>query len=391
MSVTGFNTRAVGSGEIKDENYGNVVTPIFENATFIYPNNSPSRKEDKNTKDSYIYSRWGNPTVSALEEKYSSLEGASNSLVFSSGMAAITTLMLSLDMKKKKLLSVIDLYGQTLSFFKNKFTKISGNEVELVTTDALNEMEISSKDYGAVYLESITNPSLKVADIANIGKKCREEGVTLIVDATFASPFNQNPLEMGSDFVVHSGTKYLNGHSDTMSGFIGSNRDLALQFDMRKNLGGTIDAFQAYLVQRGMKTLGLRMERHNKNAMEIAEFLQEQSNVLEVFYPGLEDSPYHQIAKRNLRGYGGMLSFRVKGGLEGARKFIFSLKHISPAPSLGGVESLVTLPVDTSHGSVNTQDRNIMGVTEDMVRFSVGIEDSDDLIEDISKSLSQLA
>ncbi|MGP6207532.1 trans-sulfuration enzyme family protein [Cuniculiplasma sp. SKW3] len=391
MSGTGFNTRAVGSGEIKDEDYGNVVTPIFENATFIYPNNNPSRKEDKNTKDSYIYSRWGNPTVTALEEKYASLEGATHSLAFSSGMAAITTLMLSLDMNRKKILSVIDLYGQTLSFFKNKFTKMSGNMVELVTTDSLNDMEISSKEYGAVYLESITNPSIKVADIKNIGKKCREEGVTLIVDATFASPFNQNPLEMGSDFVVHSGTKYLNGHSDTMSGFIGSNRDLTLQFDMRKNLGGTIDSFQAYLVQRGMKTLGLRMERHNKNAMEIAEFLQEQSNVLEVFYPGLEDSPYHQIAKRNLKGYGGMLSFRVKGGLEGARKFIFALKHISPAPSLGGVESLVTLPVDTSHGSVNPQDRKIMGVTEDMVRLSVGIEDSDDLIEDISRSLSQIA
>ena len=390
MSNKGFNTRAVGSGEIKDENYGNVVTPIFENATFIYPNKNPSRKEDKNTKDSYIYSRWGNPTVTALEEKYASVEGANNSLAFSSGMAAITSLMLSLDLKGKKVLSVIDLYGQTLSFFKNKFARMTGNEVDLVSTDTLNGLDIITKDYGAVYLESITNPSIKVADLTNIGKICKEQGITLIVDATFASPFNQTPLEIGADYVVHSGTKYLNGHSDTMSGFIGSNKDLASQFDMRKNLGGTIDSFQAYLVQRGMKTLGLRMERHNKNARDIAEFLHEHSKVLEVFYPGLEDSPYHQVAKRNLGGYGGMLSFRVKGGLDGARKLIFSLKHISPAPSLGGVESLVTLPVDTSHSSVNSQDRKIMGVTDDMVRLSVGIEDVEDLIEDISSSLSHL-
>ncbi len=390
MEKEGFNTRAVGSGEIKDKRYGNVVTPIFENATFIYPNNSSERIEDWNTKDSYIYSRWGNPTVSALEKKYASLEGVKNSLSFSSGMAAITSLMLSMELKGKKVLSVIDLYGQTLSFFKNKFHSMTGSKIDLVSTDEINEMDSIPEEYGLVYIESITNPSIRVADVRKTGKLCRERGIKMVVDATFASPYNQNPVKMGADYVVHSGTKYLNGHSDTMSGFIGTDLNMERQFDMRKNLGGTLDAFQAYLIQRGMKTLGLRMERHNSNAMAIAQYLQENSKVIEVFYPGLEDSPYKKIADENLRGYGGMLSFRVKGGLDGARKFLFSSKIISPAPSLGGVESLATLPVDTSHGSTSAEDRKKMGVTEDMVRFSVGIEDVDDLIEDISNSLAQI-
>ncbi len=390
MEKEGFNTRAVGSGEIKDKRYGNVVTPIFENATFIYPNSSPERIEDWNTKDSYIYSRWGNPTVSALEKKYASLEGVKNSLSFSSGMAAITSLMLSMELKGKKVLSVIDLYGQTLSFFKNKFHSMTGSKIDLVSTDEINEMDSIPEDYGLVYIESITNPSIRVADVRKMGKLCRESGIKMVVDATFASPYNQNPVRIGADYVVHSGTKYLNGHSDTMSGFIGTDLNMERQFDMRKNLGGSLDAFQAYLIQRGMKTLGLRMERHNSNAMAIAEYLQENSKVIEVFYPGLEDSPYKKIADENLRGYGGMLSFRVKGGLDGARKFLFSSRIISPAPSLGGVESLSTLPVDTSHGSTSAEDRKKMGVTEDMVRFSVGIEDVDDLIEDISNSLAQI-
>ena len=387
----GFNTKAVSEGELKDKRFGNVTTPIFETATFLYPNFTPDRYSDDKTNDSFIYSRWGNPTVNALEKKYASLENVSHGMTFSTGMAAITSLLLSMGKMEKKVLSIFDLYGQTLSFFKNKYSAMTGNRIDIISVDKMNSANFNPSEYSMIYLESITNPSMKVLDLVELGKICRENNITLITDATFASPYNQNPSELGSDFVVHSGTKYLNGHSDTMSGFIGSDHDLMKTFDMRKNLGGSLDAFQAFLIQRGLKTLGLRMERHNNNTIQIAEFLKEHSKVIDVMYPGLTDNKYHSIGKKNLRGFGGMLSFRVKGGLEGARKFLSSLEYIAPAPSLGGVESLATLPVDTSHASASMEDRKSIGVTEDMVRFSTGIEDPEDLIEDIGKALSQIS
>ena len=387
----GFNTKAVSEGELKDKRFGNVTTPIFETATFLYPNFTPDRYSDEKTNDSFIYSRWGNPTVNALEKKYASLEDVKHGLSFSTGMAAITSLLLSMGKMEKRALSIFDLYGQTLSFFKNKYTAMTGNKIDIISVDQMNSGDFNPSEYSMIYLESITNPSMKVLDLVELGKICRENHITLITDATFASPYNQNPAKLGSDFVVHSGTKYLNGHSDTMSGFIGTDHDLMKTFDMRKNLGGSLDAFQAFLIQRGLKTLGLRMERHNKNTLQIAEFLKEHSKVIDVMYPGLTDNKYHSIGKKNLRGFGGMLSFRVKGGLEGARKFLFSLEYIAPAPSLGGVESLATLPVDTSHASASMEDRKSIGVTEDMVRFSTGIEDPEDLIEDIGKALSQIS
>ena len=371
----GFNTKAVSECELKDKRFGNVTTPIFETATFLYPNFTPDRYNDEKTNDSFIYSRWGNPTVNALEKKYSSLENVSHGMSFSTGMAAITSLLLSMGKMEKKALSIFDLYGQTLSFFKNKYSGMTGNNIDIISVDRMNALDFNPSEYSMIYVESITNPSMKVLDLVELGKICRENHITLITDATFASPFNQNPVALGSDYVVHSGTKYLNGHSDTMSGFIGSDNDLAKTFDMRKNLGGSLDAFQAFLIQRGLKTLGLRMERHNKNTLQIAEFLKEHSKVIDVMYPGLTDNKYHSIGKKNLRGFGGMLSFRVKGGLEGARKFLSSLEYIAPAPSLGGVESLATLPVDTSHASASMEDRKSIGVTEDMVRFSTGIEE----------------
>ncbi len=389
MSKRGFNTRAVSSGELKDKKYGNVVTPIFQNATFLYPNYTEGSTKDPNTGDSFIYSRWGNPTVTALEEKYASLEGAAHALSFSTGMAGITSLMMSLVGKKKRVLSIMDLYGQTLSFFKNKLPKY-GLDVDIISIDKLNSIDFDVTKYDVIYTESITNPSMKVLDLKTIGELCNKNGITLIVDATFCSPYNQNPLDLGADYVVHSGTKYLNGHSDTMSGFVSSNTDLSDIFDMRKNLGATLDAFQAYLIQRGMKTLGLRMRQHNSNAMEVAQFLKENSNVISVNYPGLKDDRYHSIAEKNMRGFGGMLSFRVKGGIKGARNFMKGLESISAAPSLGGVESLATLPIDTSHGSVSQDDRKVMEVTEDMVRLSVGIEDPEDLKEELGKALSHV-
>ena len=385
----GINTRAVSAGELKIKEFGNVVTPIFQNATFIYPNYESGAINDPSTGKPYIYSRWGNPTVNSLEQKYAAIEGSEFGISFSSGMSAISCLAMSKLKRGMKLLSASELYGQTYSYFLNKLMEI-GIDVTFMDTNNLNEGSFKASDYDMIYAESITNPTDMVTDIQLLGSLCKDTDTELAIDATFASPVNQNPLGLGADYVVHSGTKYISGHSDAICGFLGTNDDPGAIFDMRKNLGPVLDPTQAYIISRGMKTIGLRVERQNENAMKISKFLEENGKVESVFYPGLDSSPYHKIAKRNLKGYGGMLSFEIKGGLDQARKFLGKLRYITPAPSLGGVESLATLPIDTSHSSMPKAQREKIGINDGLVRFSCGIEDAEDLIEDMKEALDFL-
>ncbi len=387
--VAGINTRAVSSGELKIKEFGNVVTPIFQNATFIYPNYEKGAINDPATGKPYLYTRVGNPTINSLEQKYSSIEGSKFGISFSSGMSAISSLIFSTMKRGMKLLSASELYGQTHAFFTNKLREY-GIEITFIDTDSLNKGSFKASNYDMIYAESITNPTDKVTDIELLGSICSKSKAKLVIDATFASPVNQNPLNLGADFVIHSGTKYLSGHSDTICGFIGLNTDPKEIQDTRKNFGSVLDPTQAFLISRGMKTVGIRVERQNENAQKIAEFLEQNQKIENVFYPGLKSSPYNEIASRNLRGFGGMLSFEIKGGLESARKFMGKLKYISPAPSLGGVESLATLPVDTSHSLMSREEREKIGIRDGLVRFSCGIEDAEDLIEDISNALDFL-
>ncbi len=298
MALKGFNSKAVHAGDLRIPQIGNVVTPIFENSTFEYPNDNKDAYMDKTRDLPYIYSRWGNPTIQSLEEKYACLDHCEYGLAFSSGMAAITSAILGTLKKGDNLLSINELYGQTFYFFSNVLKNYSIN-VDFISVDDLNELKINKKNYKAIYIESITNPLLEVPDIIKISKYCKENNIILIDDATFASPYNQNPIDSGADIVVHSGTKYISGHSDLLIGLIGTSKDYYKNMvTMRKTLGAIPDAFQSYLAYRGLKTLGLRMEKHNENGNKILEFLNKSENVVTVYYPGLNNNKYNKIASK---------------------------------------------------------------------------------------------
>ncbi|MGC8562691.1 MAG: PLP-dependent transferase [Thermoplasmata archaeon] len=383
----GFNTMAVQSGELRDERVGNVTTPIFETSTFYNPNSTPNAYSDHTRNKPFMYTRWGNPTLEALEKKYASLDEVEEALSFSTGMGAITSTILSLVRKGDRLISVKELYGETFIFF-TRFLSSMGIEVHLAKLDDLNRGTIDLKEFSGIYTESIVNPTLGVCDVGLLGKTAEEAGIPLIVDATFASPFNQNPSKLGAAFTLHSGTKYIGGHSDILLGLAGFERSrMEAVWAKRRLLGASPDPIQAYLGLRGLKTLGLRMKAHNENAMEVAKFLSEHRNVERVLYPGLDTSPYYSIAKKNLKGYGGMVSFELVGGLVAAKNMSKKLKIFSYAPSLGGVESLFTLPAETSHSNLSPIERKELGISDGLVRMSVGIEDKDDLIEDLKAAL----
>ncbi len=386
----GFNTRAVQAGEIKDPRFGNVTTPIFQTSTFEAPNTTENAYIDNTTGKPFMYGRWGNPTIQAFEEKYASLEGSGHALAFSSGMGAISATVLSMVGKGEKLLALNELYGQTYTLFARTMRGL-GIETDFLTLSEINRAEFDARKYKAVFIESIVNPTMGVADVKRIARVCSEADVPLIVDATFASPYNQRPIELGARVVVHSVTKYIGGHSDLIMGIAGcSGKEFSGTANLRKALGTNPDPIQSYLAMRGLKTLGLRMEKHNSNGMTLSRFLSDHQKIRKVMYPGLETSEFHSIAKENLSGYGGMLAFEVKGGIQAARTLMKNLRIASPAPSLGGVESLITLPVDTSHGGLTPEERMKAGIPDGLVRFSAGIEDAEDLIEDFNLALEKI-
>ncbi len=382
----GFNTRAVQEGEFRDEKVGNVSTPIYETSTF-FSNQPEDAILDHTRNKPYMYTRWGNPTLQALERKYASLDSVEEALSFSSGMAAISSVIFSFLRKGDRLLSIRELYGETFILF-TKILPTLGIDVDFVSLAELNGADIDFKRYKAVYAESIINPTLGVSDLDAVGKILNDLNVLFIVDATFASPYNQNPSKFGVDIAIHSGTKYIGGHSDILLGLAGFRKELLQSiWSQRKAQGGVPDPLQAFLGLRGLKTLGIRMKTHNDNAMAVARFLSEHEKIRRVFYPGLESFAYHEIARRNLSGFGGMVSFEVNGGHEEASNFLRKLRLCSYAPSLGGVETLITSPIETTHLYVTPQDRRQMGIEDSLVRLSVGIEDKEDIIEDLKQAL----
>ncbi|MCE5296813.1 MAG: aminotransferase class I/II-fold pyridoxal phosphate-dependent enzyme [Euryarchaeota archaeon] len=386
----GFSTRSVDAGELKGIK-GSVNTPIFQTSTFFYPTEDESTWNGAVPKGTYLYSRQGNPTIEAAENKIAALEGAERALVFSSGMAATSTLALSLLNSGDKMVSMEDIYGGSYNLFKNDLSRlgISTKFVSSVHTDDI--VAALSPDVKLLWLESPTNPLLKIVDIPEICKAAKEMGVLVAVDSTFASPINQNPIELGADLVMHSCTKYLNGHSDLLAGTVAGSNELMAEISKRRTtMGGVIDPFGAFLLLRGMKTLAVRMRQHNANAMMIATYLQGHEKVQKVNYPGLPSHPQHELARKIMRGFGGMVSFDVKGGVQGAERFMRSLELINRASSLGGVESLASMPLNTSHTAFTPEDRLKLGITDSMIRLSVGIEDAEDLIDDLERSLGQI-
>ncbi len=382
----GFSTRSIHAGEVPDFRDGSsadVVVPIHLSTTFA--------RQKVESPHEFEYSRSLNPTRKALEEKYASIEKAKYGLAFASGLAAQTTLLFSLLKSGDHIIASDDLYGGSKRLFDHVLAPfhITASYVDL--TIAENIRHHIQPNTRMIWLESVTNPLLKVCDVTALSRIGNESGIITVVDNTFPTPCFFNPLEAGASISLHSSTKYMAGHSDVISGAIMLSDD-ALYEKIHYNqnaMGGIASPFDSYLILRGIKTLSARMVMHNLNAMEIAKFLENHSKINRVIYPGLSSHPQHVRSLKFFRGFGGMITFELKGTAAETKTFLESLKIFTIAESLGGVESLVELPSIMTHASMSKEDRQKVGITDNMIRMSVGIEDLDDLIDDLKSALNE--
>jgi cystathionine beta-lyase/cystathionine gamma-synthase len=338
-----------------------------------------------------FYTRYGNPTHTVAESAIAELEGTDAALLFASGMCAVTTTVLGLLKSGDHIVAQRDIYGGVTKFFTQWLPKL-GIEVTLVdTNDYEQHVRAIRASTRMLYLESPTNPVARVIDLKKVAGIAKQHNLISMIDSTFATPINQRPAEYGIDLVMHSGTKYFGGHSDLIAGIVAGRQDLIDQIhETRTTLGGSMDPHAAWLLLRGIKTLAVRVQRQNENALKIAQFLAQHPKVRRVFYPFLEGNPQRALAMEQMSGGGGVLSFEVDGTGDDARRLAESLRLFTLAASLGGVDSLVTIPVLTSHAMISAEERRKMGVTEQMIRLSVGIESADDLIADLDRGLGTL-
>jgi cystathionine beta-lyase/cystathionine gamma-synthase len=368
-----------------------LTTPIYETTTFIFENAAEVRAFNEGQSKKFLYSRYGNPTTLAVEQTIARIEGAETAMLFASGMAATSTALLALLTSGDEVVCSAAIYGGTLHLLADLFKHYS-IKARFVTLDELRQPERVIGDRTKVlWFESPINPTLRCVDIATIAAACRARSVISIIDNTFASPLNQQPLAMGVDVVMESVTKYINGHSDVTAGALAGPVSLMKDIDKtRRLLGGIVDPQAAYAIGRGMKTLSVRMERHNANGMAVARWLEAQKGkrVEAVYYPGLESHPDHALAKKQMKGFGGMVCVDLGGGQDRAERFFDKLKVFKRAASLGGVESLCSLPVLTSQWGHTDAQLAEAGVTRSMARLSVGLEDPQDLIEDLDQALN---
>jgi len=366
-----------------------VVEPICLAATYEFEC-TDDLVDVVRTGEGYIYSRWDNPTVRAAEAAVAALEKYESAQAFSSGMAAITTAIMALISKGDRVISMSETYGGTFAFVNHVLPRL-GIETVSVTLDEPDRLPAEIERGGRLlYLESPTNPLLRVVDIARLSAAAHAEGMVVLLDSTFASPVNQSPKALDVDVTLHSATKYLGGHHDLMAGFACCDGDLAARiWEHRKIFGGVLDAHVAYLVLRGLKTLRLRVEKQNENAMALARFLEAHPKVAATNYPGLESHPDHEIAKRQMSGFGGMLSFDIDTDFQGAKRFMDSLRLIKLATSLGGVSSLATQPATNTHVGLSPEERQKVGISDSLIRLSVGIEDVSVLQADMEQALAK--
>ena len=379
-----FSTKAIHVGEEPDfHNKGDVVVPIHLSTTF-------ARKDPNSPTGGYEYTRTGNPTRYALEKKLASIEDAKFGLAFASGLAAESTVLLSLVRSGDEIVASDDLYGGTRRIFDKVFRNFS---VEYRTADMTADLdEKMFRGKKMVWIESPSNPLMKIIDIRRVAEMAHENGSLVVVDNTFASPYFQNPLKLGADLVLHSTTKYINGHSDSLGGAVMLNDpEIYEKIKFNQNaIGAVLSPFDSFLTLRGIKTLGVRMERHERNATEFSRYLEESEGVERVLYPGLESFPYHKLAERQMSGYGGMLSFYMKGGTNRVKSFLSNLKYFSLAESLGGVESLIEQPFSMTHASIPMDERIRLGIRENLLRVSVGLEEVTDLVDDFENAFSKM-
>jgi cystathionine gamma-lyase len=381
ISTSGFGTKAIHAGQEPDPRTGAVMVPIYQTSTFAQ--SSPGKHTG------YEYARTGNPTRTAYEACVASLENGKYALAFSSGLATIDTLLHTLKSGDHVICSD-DVYGGTFRLF-DKVLRRFGLDFTFMDLSDLSKVKAAFRpNTRMLWIESPTNPMLKIFDIKALATLAREKNVLSIVDNTFMSPYFQRPLDLGADAVIHSVTKYMNGHSDVVGGvFITSRDDLYESVKFLQNSVGAVPGPQdCFLVMRGLKTLHVRMKEHEQNAFEIAKFLEAHPKVTKVLYPGLPSHPQHELARAQMHGFGGMISFEVKGGLNEATRVLEKTRLFTLAESLGGVESLIEHPAIMTHASVPVENRKALGISDSLIRISVGIEDVKDLIADLSQALS---
>jgi len=384
------STRSVHGTEKLDESTGSVLAPIYQTVTFGFRRAEDVRKAVNGETDDFVYTRWDNPTTRILENKLADLEGAGACAFFSSGMAAISTAILTDLRRGDHVLATRDLYGETYRLIQEILPGF-GVRTTLVDPEDAESMARRVRDNTKiVYIETPTNPTLKLVDIRAAARVAHSVGAKLIVDNTFSSPLGQRPLKLGADMVVHGATKYLNGHSDVMAGAAaGRSEDIKRIRRMRKVLGGTLDPHAAFMVLRGIKTLAIRMKKHNESAAALTAFLESHPKVRKVNYPGLESHPQHALALRQMNGFGGMFSFELKGTMKEATRFTEALKLATMGASLGAVETLVVQPAAMTHTQLTPEDRRKTGITDTLIRVSVGIEDAEDIIADFAQALAK--
>lgn len=379
----GFSTRAIHAGQAPDPSTGAVMTPIYATSTYV--------QESPGVHKGYEYSRTQNPTRMAYERCVADLEGGTAGFAFASGLAATATVLDMLN-SGDHVIAMDDLYGGTFRLFDKVRQRSAGLHFSFVDLADISAVEAAIRpNTKMIWVETPTNPMLKLVDLKAIADLCRERGILSVCDNTFATPYNQNPLASGFDMVMHSATKYLNGHSDIVGGMIvvGDNPALVERMGFLQNSVGAVQGpFDSFLALRGLKTLALRMERHNANALDIARWLEAHPAVERVIYPGLESHPQHALAKRQMRGFGGMISVFLKGDLATARRFLERVQLFALAESLGGVESLIEHPAIMTHASVPETTRQHLGIHDNFVRLSVGVENVEDLKADLDRALN---
>jgi cystathionine gamma-lyase len=386
MKKFGFSTLSIHAGQKPDPTTGAIMTPVYMSSTYV--------QESPGVHKGYEYSRTHNPTRRAFEDCMAALEGGNRGFAFASGCAATTTILMQLK-AGDHVVAMDDMYGGTFRLFDKVFRHL-GIEFSFVDLTKPGELEKNLRPQTRMlWIETPTNPMLKIAPIEALAQTCKRHNnqIQVVVDNTFASPYFQNPLKLGADVVVHSATKYIGGHSDTVGGVaVTQSNEIADKLAFLSNSsGGILGPFDSFVLLRSLKTLGVRMKAHEQNASIIAQFLESHQEVEKVLYPGLPSHPQHKLAKEQMRGFGGMISFFLKGDLKKTRKFLESLTLFSLAESLGGVESLVEHPAIMTHASVPAENRKSLGIHDNFIRLSVGIEDSQDLIDDLKFAFDQSA
>jgi len=384
-----LSTRAIHAGEARRRYADSITTPIIQTSTFTFRDSKHIEAFTKRGKEHFEYGRYGNPTAKIAEGRLADLEGAEDCVVFSSGMSAITTTILTLVQTGDHIVITDDSYKKTLEFCRS-YLKQFGIGCTIVPFGDYKALDKAvQKNTRFIFSESPTNPYLNIFDLVKLKEIAHKHNVTTLIDSTFATPFNQKPLEFGIDIVLQSATKYLAGHNDILAGAVLGSKDLVDKIrNLHKSMGGLIDPHCCYLLLRGLKTFPLRVKKQNETALEIARYLEGHPRVKRVYYPFLESHPHYEIAKKQMKGGGGVVTFDIKGNLNTAKRFLDGLKLCYIGPSLGGVETLITHPALVSYYGYSRRERYELGITDTLFRLAVGVEDVEDLTADLERGLN---